>query len=178
MNKTLANLFIVLGVFFLILTFFLIWERSTPRRLAFNSIELATQTNKDLKIQPVSLTVPALKLELPIFSQDLKNGTWPTTSEGVTYLTSTPLPGETGNSILYGHNWPNLLGKLPKLKPGQMLEITFNDATTKQFQVEFTSIVTPDQTHILNQTPDRRLTLYTCTGFLDSQRFVVTAITK
>ena len=41
--------------------------------------------------------------------------------------------------------------------------------------IEYTQVVTPDQTHILAPSDDRRVTLYTCTGFLDRKRFVVTA---
>jgi len=43
------------------------------------------------------------------------------------------------------------------------------------FIVKESYSVTPDQSHILTQTADVRLTLYTCDGFLDLKRFVVIA---
>ena len=45
----------------------------------------------------------------------------------------------------------------------------------RNFLVEYTSVVDPNQTYILSQTKDKGITLYTCTGFLDTKRFVVTA---
>jgi len=70
------------------------------------------------------------------------------------------------------------LGKLPKVKPGQEITIVFTDGSSKIFTIEYTSVVTPDQTHILNPTADSRITLYTCTGLFDNKRFVVTAVNK
>lgn len=85
------------------------------------------------------------------------------------------MPGEPGNSILYGHNWTSLFGNLPKTKPGERVDIGFSDGSMQQFIVEYTSIVSPDEIEIIEQTEDTRITLYTCTGFLDSKRFVVVA---
>ncbi|MGB2731849.1 MAG: sortase, partial [Microgenomates group bacterium] len=45
----------------------------------------------------------------------------------------------------------------------------------RTFIVQVTANVSPDQTNVLKQSHDKRLTLYTCSGFLDTQRFVVVA---
>jgi sortase (surface protein transpeptidase) len=50
-----------------------------------------------------------------------------------------------------------------------------NDGVKKEFKVEYTATVDPSQTYIIDNTKDTRITLYTCTGFLDSKRFVVVA---
>ena len=94
---------------------------------------------------------------------------------GLSYLSSSPIPGEWGNSILYGHNWPNLFGPLKKIQKGDPVEVELSSGQTRTFEVVMTDTVTPNQTHILSKTDDVRLTLYTCTGFLDRNRFVVTA---
>ena len=113
---------------------------------------------------------------LPIKQATISDGNWEASHDAISYLISSPVPGEKGNSILYGHNWPNLLGNLPKVKPGQNIEIIFNNGTRSVFTVVYTSVVNPDQTHILNDSQDNRITLYTCTGFLDRKRFVATAV--
>lgn len=176
-NKTTGKFFILLGILLFFATGFLIWQRNTPTRLAFKLSQIKASAEKS-EIVPLTISIPSLNLELPIIPAELKNGKWQATGEGVSYLISNPIPGETGNTIMYGHNWTNLLGSLPSLKPGSSIEIVYSDKTTRDFIVEFTSVVTPDQTSILNQTTDTRLTLYTCTGFLDSKRFVVTAVLK
>lgn len=177
MRHALGTLLIFFGVSCLVFTAYLIWQRNTPTRLAFSLEQIKTESHStSTERRPVTIFFPSLDRELPIIPTELNKGKWEATPEGVSYLISTPQPGETGNSILYGHNWTNLLGSLPRMKPGEHIEVHFSDGTARIFQIEFTSVVTPDQTHILNQTTDRRLTIYTCTGFLDTKRFVVTAI--
>lgn len=111
-----------------------------------------------------------------MYPAQIENNKWEATTKGVSYLVTSPVPGNAGNSIIYGHNWGNLLGSLSKIKPGQKIEIVLDDNEKRTFIVEHTSIIGPDQTSVLEDTSDRRITLYTCTGFLDSKRFVVTAI--
>ncbi|MBI4067574.1 sortase [Candidatus Gottesmanbacteria bacterium] len=170
-----SRFFIILGIIFLLTTGFLIYQRNTPKRLAFDIDSLPT-TSVSSKKSPQVLIIESLGIRLPIIPAKISKSRWEATSEGVSFLSSSSIPGEIGNSILYGHNWPNILGKLTQAKPGQSIEVIFSDNTKKEFLIEFTSIVTPDEIHILDQTKDIRLTLYTCTGFLDSKRFVVTAI--
>lgn len=178
MHKTFGTFLIVLGLLNLMIAAFLVWQRNTPTRLSFKLDEVKSVGLTQTKRMPTILRLPSLHLELPIIPAILKDYKWQATPVGVSYLVSSTLPGETGNSIMYGHNWPNLLGRLSQVKSGDTLEVYFSDGTEHTFQIEFTTIVTPDETHILNQTSDQRLTLYTCTGFLDRQRFVVTAILK
>ena len=127
---------------------------------------------------PQEIVIRDLNIYLPIYPAEIKNNSWESTTEGVSYLSSSPLPGNTGNSIIYGHNWESLLGRLTKIKPGQEIQILYADKTAKTFVVEYTQVTTSDQTHILSQTKDKRLTIYTCTGFLDFKRFVAVALLK
>jgi len=177
MGKSLSKLLLILGICCLLFATYLIWQRNNPSRLSF-AIDHINYEITNGKNNPTKLIIKDLELELPIYPASLDNGKWQATTQGVSYLVSSIQPGELGNSILYGHNWPNLLGKLHKVKPGGEITIVFADASEKNFTIEYTSVVTPDQTHILNPTDDRRLTLYTCTGIFDNKRFVVTAVNK
>lgn len=168
------------GILLIFFGIFLFWERTNPNRLAFslNSFQkesFQNQTNPTVT-EPKKITIKDLNISLPIIPAKMKKGDWETTTKGVSYLSDSPLPGERGNSILYGHNWSNILGNLTKIKKGQKIDITFNNGSTKTFKVEDISIVDWNQTYVLNQTKDTRITLYTCTGFLDRKRFVVTAV--
>ena len=168
--------FTFFGLTCLFLAGLLIWQRTNPNRLKFNLRQPPQETTASASHLPISLVIKDLNLKLPIIPATLTGDRWPTTNQGVSYLTSSPVPGDTGNSVLYGHNWPNLLGPITKLKPGQQLEVTFSDQSSQSFTIAYTAVVTPDQTHILDQSSDSRLTLYTCIGFLDRKRFVITAI--
>lgn len=168
-----SKILVVSGILLILFSGYLVLERYNPKRLAFNDLKLSNSLSS--KISPVRITIPSLNIDNGIYPARIDNGKWEATKEGVSYLSSSPVPGSAGNSILYGHNFQSILGNLTKIKPGDKIEILMSDGEKKIFKVKFTSVVDPDQTHILSQTADNRITLYTCTGFLDSQRFVATA---
>jgi len=167
----------IIGILCLITTSFLFWQRITPTRLSFDITETQlANTNANGDLVPQVLIIENLNIKLPIIPAQVKMGKWEASTNGVSHLSSSPIPGEIGNSIIYGHNWSNLLGNLVNIKPGQKVSILFNDGSVKNFVVKFTQIVTPEQTEILNPSDDKRITLYTCTSFLDHSRFVATAV--
>lgn len=177
MRNFLAQMLIVCGIIFLTLAGYLIIERYVPKttQKSYAKAIVKNQT-KDESRSPVRVIIDDLNIDLPIFSAEINNGQWQTTSEGASYLASSPLPGNLGNSVIYAHNWYSLFGKLVNAKPKENIKIFFKDGISKDFTIAYTAIVPANQTHIIDPSYDRRITLYTCTGFLDSQRFVVVAI--
>jgi len=180
MRKLLGNLFIIVGTLLFVTGGFLVWERNSPKRVSFNTppppqkgslIEGASLVEG----RPVLIKIPSINKELEIIPSEIVNNRWESTKKGVSYLSTSPIPGELGNSIIYGHNYPNLLKDLTKVKVGDEIAIVFENGGEKIFEVRFTQEVGPNQSSILNPTEDKRITLYTCSGFFDSKRFVVTA---
>lgn len=178
MRQFFAYCFFLLSILFFSFGGYLLWQRNNPGRIAFRLTQSLPGAENSSAVRPLTISIPSANITLPIYPARIVNNRWEDTKDGVSYLASSPLPGARGNSILYGHNWTTLLGNLTKVKPGDTITIAFTSGTTKQFIVKFVSVVTPDETHILDQTNDERLTLYTCTGFLDSKRLVVTAIIR
>jgi len=176
MKKLLSNFFIFTGIFFVIISIALYWQSNNPNRLKFDNYVApqGTQIVNEVS-QPVRLIIPNLDIDLAVIPAEKTGDKWPTTSQGVSYLNSSPVPGEVGNSILYGHNWASILGNLRQAVPGHQIVIAYADGSTKVFEVINIQKVDPNQTEVLNQTGDARITLYTCTGFLDRERLVVTA---
>lgn len=172
--KFAARLLIFTGVSLLLFGVYLIFERYNPQRLGFNNAPASSLVSS--YAFPREIVIHDLNIRLPVYPAQIKNNKWEATTKGVSYLVTSSVPGDRGNSIIYGHNWSNLLGALPKIKPGQKIEIVFDNNEKRTFTVEHTLVVTPDQTSVLENTNDKRITLYTCTGFLDSKRFVVTAV--
>lgn len=169
------NLCFFVGIFLLLFAAYLGYERVTPRRLTFAYTASAKTATTSHVEAPIGVSIPSLGISLPIFPATVTNTSWPTTDKGVSYLLSSPLPGEKGNSILYAHNWPNLFGKLPQIKIGDKITIIEKKSTVLSFTVKYTAVVDPKNASILAPSKDKRVTLYTCTGFLDSKRFVVVA---
>ncbi len=173
MQNLFSKLFLIVGICFLAFAAYLLYQRNFTNPLTFKT---EPQVIQNIGVQlPKSIEIPSIKANLAIVPATIRGKSWETTSTGVSYLRTTPLPGSKGNSVIYGHNWKSILGDLPQVKPGQKIVITMNDGVKKEFKVEYTATVDPSQTYIIDNTKDTRITIYTCTGFLDSKRFVVVA---
>jgi sortase A len=126
--------------------------------------------------KPEKLAINDLNIKLDIESGEIVNNKWPTSTTGLMHLASSPIPGEKGNAIIYGHNWKSILGELHLIKPGDQIKITNSNNEEITFNVTTTQVVEKTQSSVLNNSEDQRITLYTCTGFLDQKRLVVTAL--
>ncbi len=172
------NLWFLAGFFLFVFFSYNVYVRNTSLSLSFANYSPGGQNNSLVGIRPSSIKIDSLDINLPLVPATIDNGKWPSTKSGVSILTQSVVPGEKGNAVLYGHNWPNILGDLDKIRTNDLIIIKYSDNSEKIFTVEFTQEVWPDQTHILNPTQDSRLTIFTCSGFLDRKRFVATAILK
>lgn len=176
--KKLLSWFLILQSFSLLTVgLYQLYLHETPTLLSFNNYTYASpKTDNSESAAPVRIAIPDLGINLPIFKSAIINHVWQTTDLGASYLTSSPLPGSKGNSIVYAHNWVSLFGPLQRAKVGQEVTVTYPNGTKKTFVIAYTSIVSPDQSTILAPTRDERLTMYTCTGIFDSSRFVAVAL--
>lgn len=125
--------------------------------------------------EPTKILLPELGIELPIHITEIIDRKWPTSETGVSYIKDSGRLGVSGNLIMYGHNWKNLLGDLNKVKVGDSIILSEQNGTDYSYQVAYIAEVSANDTSILADTVDERLTLYTCSGFLDQRRLVVVA---
>lgn len=170
-----ANILLFLGFSLLVFFCYLIYQRYSPQNLAFTNLEVRPVYASQEDLQPMSLKIDAIHLLLGIAPAEIRDNKWESSTVGVSHLKTSVIPGEKGNAILYGHNWPNLLGNLKKVKPGDKVTIIYSNNSSKDFEVEYLTKVSPKDTSILKNSEDNRITLYTCTGFLDQERLVVVA---
>lgn len=176
--KLLSYLLIIIGAICFGIVAYYLWLRTDPNRLAFTNYDYANFIPFQTNNPPRKVIIKDLGINLNIIPAEIKDGKWDTTQDGASYLITSPIPGDDGNSILYAHNWASLFGPLLDAKPGEEVEIDYKDGTSKKFVIEYTSVVNPDQSSILAASMDKRITLYTCTGWFDAKRFVVVAIFK
>ncbi len=187
--KNAFNIFLItLSIVFFTLAGFQVYLRLNPSRtLAVSTVgfekyrypQVFDQVDEIVVLSnPIRIQIEDLGINLPIFQSRINNDVWETTDKGASYLVETPVPGDKGNSVIYGHNWNGLFANLVNTKSGQIVKVEYEDGSTKEFVVDHTSIVGPDNSEILAFSEKPILTIYTCTGFLDSQRFVVVATLK
>lgn len=173
MKELFSRILLAWGALLVITSTLLFIQHTSSSRLSFSYSHDIAQNRSIEENLPVQFTLKKSNINLPVIPAHISQNSWETTDRGVSYLITSPLPGSTGNSIFYGHNWTSLLGNLTSAKKGDIITITFSDKTQKNFKVQYTTVVSPNETYILKNTEDTRLTIYTCTGFLDTKRFVV-----
>jgi LPXTG-site transpeptidase (sortase) family protein len=136
--------------------------------------QAASQTSSQKPIEkPAKIYIAKMQKTLDISDGYVQNNRWVISKTGVSYLTTSGSLGQVGNVVLYGHNTLSVLGGLWKVQNWDFVEVTAADGKVFKYQIFERKEVKPNAVEILNQTQDARLTIYTCSGFLDTARFVV-----
>ena len=99
----------------------------------------------------------------------------------VGHFTQTALPGQKGNFALIGHRsyrYGQFFNRLDELKKGDEL-IVKRGKSSYTYTVAETFVVEPEDTWVLNPTPDATITLVTCTPIrIATHRLIVKGILK
>ena len=132
-------------------------------------------TNITPNPKATKLFIPQIDRALSVSDGSYVDNRWSISEGGVSFLTTSARPGTTGNSVFYGHNRKEILGGLSSLKIGEPIYIVMDNGEFVKYEVYETKEIKPEEVEILNQSADSRLTIYTCSGFLDTARFVVLA---
>ena len=139
--------------------------------------QVEPQLNQEQTVQespkPARIYIPKLEKTLEVSDGFIQNNRWTISVTGVSYLTTSGKIGEQGNVVLYGHNTQDVLGELWKVQTGDIVEVTDSGGNIHKFEIFERKEVKPNSVEILESTADSRLTIYTCSGFLDTARFVV-----
>ena len=166
---------ISLGLFFLIVALSLLGYQEYQRQLlSFSSPPKLTEA-VDVSLLPQRVLVPQAEIDLPVFSTKVVENRWEVSQEGASYLLGSGIPGEAGNVVLYGHNTNRLFGPIRWLEKEAEIKIFNQKGDEFVYKIVETKTVSSDSVEVLSPTEEAILTLYTCTGFLDSQRYVVRA---
>ena len=80
------------------------------------------------------------------------------------HVASSPLPGEPGTSLIAGHRDTHFRF-IRELRPGDAIEVTAPDGTSRAFRVTGSAIVHAAASGIETDGPVRRLALVTCWPF-------------
>ena len=164
-NSFKQNYLIISGL--LLISVFLVWRYHQVRILSFNTSEVAKISNIGLK--PVHIKSYPIGIDVEIKPAVISKGVWPIFPDTAGYVTN------ENNIIIYGHNKNDILGPLRWIKEGALVEILDNAGQTHKYEVVKTDTVEPDNLSYIFPSTSELLTIYTCTGFLDSKRFIVVA---
>jgi LPXTG-site transpeptidase (sortase) family protein len=172
-----SHLLIVVAIVSAIHGLWLLWGRYKPAQLnelhtAFNETEVKAASH-DVE-SPQALMFPSLGLAVPLVEATVVNERWQLSKEAGSYVTVDS--GDISGTIIYGHNYPRIFGKLSELKESDTFDVRSNSGVVHQYQVVHRKIVDPDDVDSVLPQTENDLVIYTCTGFLDSKRLVVESV--
>lgn len=124
---------------------------------------------------PEKVLISKVKIDLLVSPVKVVDNQWIISKEGVSYLLGSGIPGQEGNIVIYGHNKSHLFGPIRWLGIGEEIKLINQQGNEYIYSIVETRIVSPETVEVLAPTKDATLTLYTCTGFFDRERFVVIA---
>ncbi len=153
----------------------------THKFLYFRALSLSrSQVAQIVREQPQKLPLPVhifipWNTDADIEPLSFLGDQWQISDTKVAYLLDSARPGTLGNIILYGHNKREILGNIRALTGGEKITLTTADGRQHIYYVKTAKEVEATNVAALSPTTKETLTLFTCSGFWDSQRFIVQA---
>ena len=123
---------------------------------------------------PVRILIPDVGIDLPVKDAKVVNGYWEVFPSGAGWGEGSGYPGEKGNQVIFAHARVGMFLPLKNVKDGEDVFVFTSDKWYR-YKIDNIQDVLPTQTEVIAPTRDETLTLYTCTGFADSKRLIVTA---
>src|SRR3989338_2795039 len=137
-------------------------------------LEPTPETAK-IKSPPVRIVISSLNIDLPVKESKIINGYWEVFPDSAGFGLGSAYPEEnTGNQVIFAHARPGLFAPLKEIKQGDNITV-FTKDSWYSYSVSVIKEVLPSQVEVIAPTADPVLTLYTCSGYADSKRLIVTA---
>lgn len=124
--------------------------------------------------KPIRIIIPKLAIDLEIQEADIVNGYWDVFDDTAAWGKGSAAPGYMGNQVIFAHAKDGLFGDLDSIKIEDDIYV-FNENEWYKYKVQEIKEVYPGETEVVSMTEDETLTLYTCSGFRDQKRLVITA---
>lgn len=138
-------------------------------------IDTALTQTKIISKPPIRIVIPSLQMDIPIIESKIVNGFWELSETTASHGQGSAYPGNEGNIVIFAHAREGLFLSLRQAKMDGLIYILTNESWHR-YRIINLQEVTPNDTTVVAQTKKETLTLFTCTGFLDNKRLIVTAI--
>lgn len=132
-------------------------------------------TSKEIQNDPVRILIPKVGIDLKVVNAQIVNGYWELSEDTASYGLGSGKPGAKGNTVIFAHARDGLFYNLKEIKQDDVIYV-FTKNNWFRYKVNKITQVFPNQKEVIEPTKNEVLTLYTCTGFLDEKRLIVTAI--
>lgn len=123
---------------------------------------------------PLRIVIPTRGIDLPIVEAPVIDGYWELSETTASHGVGSASPGEIGNTVIFAHARDGLFLPIRDIEPDEAIYVLTKDRWHR-YSVQENFLVTPDQVEVIAPTETETLTLFTCSGFNDSKRAIVTA---
>jgi len=170
----------LVGLLFLCLAIgILVAPQLMPKKIIVNKnpiqINSALYSSKNIMNNPVRILIPKRDIDLKVVDAPIVDGYWQLSETTASYGLGSGTPGEKNNTVIFAHARAGLFYNLKDVQLNDIVYIFTKDKWFR-YKVNKVSAVYPNQTEVIKPTKNETLTLYTCTGFYDEKRLIVTAI--
>lgn len=131
-------------------------------------------TGQEALQPPLRIVIPILSIDLPVVEANAINGYWELSETSASHGVGSANPGAIGNTVVFAHAREGLFLPLKNIKKDNLIYILTKDRWYR-YKVTDIKFVDPNQIEVIAPTSDETLTLFTCSGFLDNKRLIVTA---
>lgn len=127
------------------------------------------------QVNPVFIDIPKTAERIPVESAHIINGNWQTSDNTATHLITSSGINGGGNIVIYGHNTSGIFKSLKTIAVGESLILEATDQSKHEYKISEIKVVDPEQVTDVQPADHEVLTVYTCTGWLDSKRLIIKA---
>lgn len=172
----------LIGLFLIVLALFVLTYKPPAPRVEIVReqkepivIDSKLQESKATDNIPVRVLIPTSDIDLPIIPSEIVNGYWELSETTASYGLGSGTPGENGNTVIFAHAREGLFYNLKDVKKGGIIYVFTKDKWYR-YKIDKITEVLPNQTEVIQPTKNETLTLYTCSGFYDEKRLIVSAV--
>lgn len=170
-NKIIGFVLILIALF--ILSFhFPATKNSGKNPIEINSKLLESEIVLNI---PDRILIPKSNVDLKVIPSKIVNGYWELSEDTASYGLGSGTPNTKSNTVIFAHAREGLFYNLKNVKKGEIVYVFSKD---KWFRYKINKVTTvyPNEIQVIQPTKNETLTLYTCSGFYDEKRLIVTAL--
>lgn len=172
-NKIIGLVFVLSALSLLIFPIHLPTQKiNNNNPIKINESLYKNQTTQNL---PVRILLPNENIDINVTPSKIINGYWELSENTASYGEGSGIPGQNGNTVIFAHAREGLFYNLKDVQVNDIIYV-FTKNSWYRYKVNKITSVYPNQTEVIAPTKNQTLTLYTCTGFSDEKRLVITAI--
>lgn len=120
------------------------------------------------------ILIPSLNMDMKVEKSRIIGGYWEVFEDKAGWGEGSGYPGQSGNQVIFAHARENLFLPLRSIELDTIIYI-LSEPGWYNYQVTEIREVNPSQVEVIAPTQDETLTLYTCSGYKDTKRLIITA---